>query len=202
MPDPIPALALPLGRASASLRALALALEQRDAYTDGHCDRVCRLAALLGQRFDLDRERLAHLALAARFHDIGKIGVRDDVLLYPGRLDAARRQRMRLHPELGERLFRATERDDAAQVARLIRHHHEAYDGSGYPDGLAGDAIPLEARILAAADGYDAMTSDRPYRPALPARAALEALAAERGRRIDPEVYRQLEAVLRRDPDA
>ncbi|WP_232207907.1 HD-GYP domain-containing protein [Pseudoxanthomonas sp. GW2] len=91
MPDPIPALALPLGRASASLRALALALEQRDAYTDGHCDRVCRLAALLGQRFDLDRERLAHLALAARFHDIGKIGVRDDVLLYPGRLDAARR---------------------------------------------------------------------------------------------------------------
>ena len=69
---------------------------------------------------------------------------------------------MRLHPELGERLFRATERDDAAQVAHLIRHHHEAYDGSGYPDGLAGEAIPLEARILAAADGYDAMTSDRP----------------------------------------
>ncbi|WP_447730123.1 HD-GYP domain-containing protein [Pseudoxanthomonas suwonensis] len=157
---------------------------------------------LLGQRFDLGQARLGHLALAARFHDIGKIGVRDDVLLYPGRLDEARRRRMRLHPELGEQLFRATERDDAMEVAGLIRHHHEAFDGSGYPDGLAGAAIPLEARILAVADAYDAMTSDRPYRPALSSKAAMAALADERGRRIDPEAYRQLEAVLRRAPGA
>jgi Response regulator containing a CheY-like receiver domain and an HD-GYP domain len=116
MPDPSDPLRQ-FADTSCSLHALALALEQRDSYTDSHCDRVCRLARLLGQRLDLDRDRLDHLAVAARFHDIGKIGVRDDVLLYPGRLDAARRQRMRLHPELGERLFRATERDDAAQVA-------------------------------------------------------------------------------------
>lgn len=202
MHDPTSAPPIPLGGASASLRALALALEQRDAYTDAHCDRVCRLAMLLGQCFDLGQARLGHLALAARFHDIGKIGVRDDVLLYPGRLDEARRQRMRLHPELGEQLFRATERDDAMEVAGLIRHHHEAFDGSGDPDGLAGAAIPLEARILAVADAYDAMISDRPYRPALSSKAAMAALADERGRRIDPEAYRQLEAVLRCAPGA
>jgi HD-GYP domain len=197
MPDPSDPLRQ-FADTSCSLHALALALEQRDSYTDSHCDRVCRLARLLGQRLDLDRERLTHLALAARFHDIGKIGVRDDVLLYPGRLDAARRQRMRLHPELGERLFRATERDDAAQVARLIRHHHEAYDGSGYPDGLAGTAIPLEARILSVADRYDALTSLRPYRAPLGAHAAMAVLDGESGRKIDPDVFRELQVLLRR----
>jgi len=197
MPDPSDPLRQ-FADTSCSLHALALALEQRDSYTDSHCDRVCRLARLLGQRLDLDRERLTHLALAARFHDIGKIGVRDDVLLYPGRLDAARRQRMRLHPELGERLFRATERDDAAQVARLIRHHHEAYDGSGYPDGLAGTAIPLEARILSVADRYDALTSLRPYRAPLGAHAAMAVLDGESGHKIDPDVFRELQVLLRR----
>jgi len=197
MPDPSDPLRQ-FADTSCSLHALALALEQRDSYTDSHCDRVCRLARLLGQRLDLDRDRLDHLAVAARFHDIGKIGVRDDVLLYPGRLDAARRQRMRLHPELGERLFRATERDDAAQVARLIRHHHEAYDGSGYPDGLAGTAIPLEARILSVADRYDALTSLRPYRAPLGAHAAMAVLDGESGHKIDPDVFRELQVLLRR----
>ena len=193
---------LPLDRAASSLRALALALEQRDAYTDHHCDRVSRLAWLLGRQFDLDRERLDHLALAARFHDVGKIGVRDDVLLHPGRLDPPRRAQMDAHAEMGEQLFLATGRDDAGAVARLIRHHHEAFDGSGYPDGLAGAQIPLEARILTVADGYDAMTSKRPYRLPMPPHTALHVLADESGLRIDPEVYRQLRTVLRATPDA
>lgn len=197
-----PSLAPPLpGGASAPLRVLSLALEQRDAYTEGHCNRVCRLAFLLGQRFDLDAVRLGHLALAARFHDAGKIGVRDEVLLHPGQLDAPAREDMRMHAVFGERLFLATGREDAADVARLIRHHHEAFDGSGYPDGLAGEAIPLEVRILSVADGYDAMTSARPYRGAMPSKRAMETLAGERGQRIDPEVYRQLQAVLRAGPD-
>jgi HD-GYP domain-containing protein (c-di-GMP phosphodiesterase class II) len=184
-----------------SLKALALALAQRDPYTGEHCDRVCRLAHALGERFDLDRERLTHLALAARFHDIGKIGVRDNVLLYPGRLDPTQRARMMAHPVLGQELFLATGREDASAVGKLIRHHHEAFDGSGYPDGLAGEAIPLEARILGVADGYDAMTSLRPYRKPMAAGAAMGVLEREQGGRIDPEVFRQLQAVLRRDPD-
>jgi len=192
---------LALHGTGSSLYALTVALEQRDPYTDEHCDRVCALAQRLGHCFDLDRDRLANLALAARFHDIGKIGVRDTELLYPGRLDQTQKIRMRAHPELGEKLFLATGRDDAVSVARLIRHHHESWDGSGYPDGLAGEAIPLEARILTVADAFDAMTSVRPYRPPMAARTALAVLEQESGAQVDPEVCRQLRMVLRRDPE-
>src|SRR5690606_38719102 len=160
MPDPSDPLRQ-FADASCSLHALALALEQRDIYTDSHCDRVCRLARLMGQRLDLDRDRLDHLAVAARFHDVGKIGVRDDVLLFPGRLDEAKRAAMHAHSELADRLFLAMWPDDAVPVVAIIRSHHATFDGSGYPDGQAGTAIHLEARILSVADRYDALTSLR-----------------------------------------
>ncbi|MGV8959568.1 MAG: HD-GYP domain-containing protein [Stenotrophomonas sp.] len=112
---------------------MALALDGRDRYTDNHCQRIARIALALGQRCEPPGERLAHLPLAARFHDVGKIGIRDNGLLHPGRLCEEQMELMRTHPERGAPLFAATGRRDADAVARLIRHHHEAYDGSGYP---------------------------------------------------------------------
>ena len=173
------------GDFGASLHALQVALDERDSYTHGHCDRVGALADALAREVAPARVDFDHLALAARFHDIGKIGIPDDVLLHPGQLDAARMAVMRTHPLRGARVFAATGRRDAQEVARLIRHHHEAIDSSGYPDGLAGNAIPLEARILAVVDGFDAMTSDRPYRAGLPEDEALRRLRADAGLRLD-----------------
>ncbi|WP_305804444.1 HD domain-containing phosphohydrolase [Stenotrophomonas sp. YIM B06876] len=185
------------GEGSASLHVLALALDERDRYTDTHCQRVARIALALGQRCELSTERLSHLSLAARFHDVGKIGIRDNVLLHPGHLGEEQMESMRTHPDRGARLFAASGRRDAAAVARLIRHHHEAYDGSGYPAGLKGREIPLEARILTIADGYDAMTSKRPYRGPMPHSRAMRILADGQEGLIDPDVFREFTCIIK-----
>ncbi len=192
-----PGLLLPPEDDTCSIAVLAAALDERDSYTDQHCDRVSLLAHILGQRCGLGARQLECLALAARFHDVGKIGIRDDVLLHPGRLDEPRMEKMRTHPERGARLFAATGRDDAAAIARLILHHHEAWDGSGYPHGLQGEDIPLEARILAIADSYDALTSHRPYRGPLGSDDALAILDRERDRLIDRRLFGELRGLLR-----
>ncbi|MGX9719453.1 HD-GYP domain-containing protein [Stenotrophomonas acidaminiphila] len=194
---PAPGLSLPPENDRCGIAVLAAALDERDSYTDQHCDRVSLLAHALGERCGLSGARLEQLALAARFHDVGKIGIRDDVLLHPGRLDEARMRKMRTHPERGARLFAATGRDDAAAVARLILHHHEAWDGSGYPHGLQGEDIPLEARILGIVDGYDALTSQRPYRGPLDADDALAVLDREKHRRIDARLFGEFRGLLR-----
>lgn len=173
---------------AASLLALTTALDERDRYTNLHCDRVSRLARALGQACGLDGADLAALQLAARFHDIGKIGIPDAVLLKPGRLSEEEMAVMRSHPLRGERVFLATGRADAAAVALLIRQHHEAWDGNGYPDGLRGEQIPLGARILAVIDGFDAMSTDRPYRAGLPVPKVLAILHSEAGTRLDPAI--------------
>ncbi|MGL4691769.1 MAG: HD-GYP domain-containing protein [Stenotrophomonas maltophilia] len=172
-----------------SIDALSMSLQMRDQYTRFHCDRVGLLGEQLGRLCDLDEAQRTHLALAARFHDIGKIGIPDNVLLHPARLDDEQRAIMRTHPERGERIFAATGRADAADVARLIRAHHEAFDGGGYPDGLKGSEIPLGARVLTIVDGYDAMTSTRPYRGPMPHAKAMGILADQQGGLIDPEVF-------------
>ncbi len=192
-----PGLSIPPEDDTCGIAVLAAALDERDSYTDQHCDRVSLLAHGLGSRCGLSGARLGHLALAARFHDVGKIGIRDDVLLHPGRLDEPRMEKMRTHPERGARLFAATGRDDAATVARLILHHHEAWDGSGYPHGLQGEDIPLEARILTIADSYDALTSHRPYRGPLRSDDALAILDRERRRLIDPRLFGEFRGLLR-----
>ncbi len=184
------------GDLSASLVALATTLELRDADTDHHCDRVSRLAFRLGRHCGLDDAALGHLALAARFHDIGKIGIPDAVLLKPARLDEAEREVMRSHPLRGEEVLLATGREDAVPVGRLIRQHHEAWDGRGYPDGLRGEEIAIEARILCIVDGYDALTSTRPYRRPMATSAALEILSAESGRLIDPRLFDEFTGLL------
>jgi len=192
-------LSLPPEDSSCAIDVLAAALDQRDSYTDHHCDRVSQLAQAMGQRCELSEERIGHLVLAARFHDVGKIGIRDEVLHYPGKLDDDKMSVMRSHPERGARLFTATGRSDAKAVATLIRHHHEAWDGSGYPHGLQGEDIPLESRILTIVDGFDAMTSHRPYRDAMATQHAIEILANDRGRLIDRRLFSEFMGLLRGD---
>ena len=185
-----------------SVLALTIALNERDTYTNEHCDRVWRLALQMGQCFGMQGQGLRELTLAARFHDIGKIGIPDAVLLKPGRLDAQEMAVMRSHAERGERVFLATGREDAAQVGRLIRHHHEAFDGSGYPDRLAGEQIQLGARILAVVDGFDAMTTTRPYRQPLALDTTVAILQQEAGNRLDPQVVAAFVELLAKQPAA
>ncbi|WP_422505480.1 HD-GYP domain-containing protein [Stenotrophomonas sp. GZD-301] len=183
-----------------SIDALSMSLQMRDPYTRFHCDRVGTMCEQLGRYCDLDATDRAHLALAARFHDIGKIGIPDNVLLHPARLDDEQRAIMRTHPERGERIFAATGRSDAHAVARLIRGHHEAYDGSGYPDGLRGSDIPLGARVLTVVDAWDAMTSERPYRDAMERSRVMFLLEDASGGMIDPQVLGAFQDLLRREP--
>ncbi|MDR3636417.1 MAG: HD-GYP domain-containing protein [Isosphaeraceae bacterium] len=147
------------------VRCLSTAIDAKDSLTSGHSERVARIAVRLGEEMKLSRGEISDLYLAGLLHDVGKIGIRDDVLMKPGPLTPIEAAHMREHPVLGERIIESVTR--LAYLCPAVRGHHERYDGKGYPDGLAGDAIPQMARILAVADACDAMMSDRRYRGAL-----------------------------------
>jgi putative two-component system response regulator len=168
--------------------ALAAAVEAKDPYTEAHTQRVAQSARRIGTRLGLSMSDLDALYRGGIIHDIGKIGVPDAVLLKPGPLDRDELSRMQLHPIIGENIV-APLRTGAALLP-IIRHHHENYDGSGYPDGLAGTDIPRLARIVAVCDAYDALVNDRPYRPRKSHDEALAILSAGAGRQWDPEVVR------------
>lgn len=142
---------------------LGAALHERDAYTRQHGDRVMQIALALGRSVRLESQELGQLHAAALLHDIGKIGIPDEVLLNPGILDPAQRAVMRSHAERGEKILRTIPGEDAARVAEAVRHHHEEFDGGGYPDRLGGEDIPVLARIISIVDNYDAMASQRVY---------------------------------------
>lgn len=181
----------------AGLRALGLALEARDRETRGHTDRVTAQALQLGQLMGLSPAQLHDLRLGAYLHDLGKIAVPDHILLKPGPLTPAERREMQGHAGEGERLAAALGFVPPAAL-ELVRHHHERWDGQGYPDGLAGEYIPLLARIFAVIDVYDALTSDRPYKQAWPHERARAELQAEAGKHFDPAAVRAfLELELR-----
>lgn len=164
----------------------ARALDLRDHETAGHALRVTELAVALGRRLGLDEGTLTSLKWGALLHDIGKIGVPDRILNKPGPLDEEEWAVMRGHPTVARDLLEPIAfLEDAIDVPA---HHHERWDGSGYPDGLAGEAIPLSARIFAVVDVWDALTSERPYRPAWTREAALAHLQREAGRLFDPDV--------------
>jgi diguanylate cyclase (GGDEF)-like protein len=141
--------------------ALARAVDAKDAYTHSHCETVSELCAMIGQRLGLAPERVAKLRLAGLLHDVGKIGIIDSILQKPAALTDAEYEVMKTHTRLGHAIVSAAERSEEAE---WILHHHERIDGRGYPDGLAGDAIPLESRIILVADAFEAITADRPYR--------------------------------------
>ena len=148
-----------------ALAGLAVALQERDALTHDHCDRVAGLAQELGMACGLSGSELRLLRHAAGLHDIGKIGIPDQVLKKPGTFDAHDRAVMQTHAVRGERILRAFDFEHSDVIASIVRHHHERFDGDGYPDGLAGEAIPALARIIAVIDAYDAMAGFRPHAP-------------------------------------
>jgi response regulator RpfG family c-di-GMP phosphodiesterase len=168
---------------------LTRALQERDEYTRAHCDRIVTIALELGMRCHLSSRELGVLRMAAAVHDVGKVGIPDRVLLKPGRLDAAEWEIMQSHAERGQRLLLAIRHDDIAPVALVVRHHHEHFDGGGYPDSLAGEDIPILSRIIALADSYDAMATTRPYHLPRSHDGIMAILLEEKGRKYDPYLY-------------
>ena len=169
-----------------SLQLLNATVERKDAYTIGHCQRVRQYARILGKVLGLDDDQLRVLQVAADFHDIGKIGIISAILNKPGPLDDFEWRVIYMHPLLGRELWEGAI-PRLTDVARIIHQHHERWDGDGYPAGLAGEQIRPEARILAVVDSYDAMCSNRPYRPALAETVVFEELHAGAGGQFDPE---------------
>jgi putative two-component system response regulator len=159
-----------LESAAALLLTLGRIVEARDPYTEGHCDRLAKYAKALGEALDLPRSDLDALFRGAFLHDIGKIGIPDSILLRKGRLTRRQFEIMKRHPVVGDALCSTLKSLEA--VRPIVRHHHERLDGRGYPDGLSGDQFPLLARIVGVVDVFDALTTDRPYRKALPVQTA------------------------------
>ena len=192
------------------IHCLARAVEYRDDNTGRHVERVGRYAGLIGEAMELDAATCRMLQLAAQLHDVGKIGVPDDVLLKPGRLTPEEYERMqrhtlfgkkiveqmsdrdwekmRQHVQIGSRILEAPRSPLLAMAARIALTHHERWDGTGYPLGLAGEDIPLEGRITAVADVFDALSSRRPYKPAFSLEKCFEIIAQERGSHFDPKI--------------
>lgn len=183
-----------------SIEAVRIALDERDNYTCGHCGRVVMLVSALGRACGIGGDELRTLEIGAAFHDVGKIGIRDDVLLKPARLDGEEWEHMKSHTVRSERILRSARLECTDVVAPMVRHHHEALDGNGYPDGLKGDAIPLGSRIITVVDGYDAMTTARSYQQTRDHADAMDILAGESGNKLDPEIFRVFERVIERHP--
>jgi response regulator RpfG family c-di-GMP phosphodiesterase len=169
----------------ATIQTLAAAVEFKDATTAEHLHRVSGLAARCLERIDAELAADEATTYGFTLHDIGKIGVPDAILMKPGPLSGDEWKVMRKHPAMGAKIVRPLGFPD--RTLQVILHHHERFDGGGYPARLAGDEIPLAARVFAIADAFDAMTSDRPYRDAMPRNAALEIIVAEAGRQFDPQ---------------
>jgi len=174
------------------LAALVRCLEERD-QTEGHGARVAALAEPVARRLGWAPEQVAVLRRAAPIHDVGKLVVRAEVLLKPGALSLEERDEMRAHPRAGASLVLPL--PNARHLLPYVLLHHEAWNGDGYPCGLRGRSIPVEARMLAVADAFDAMTSVRPYRPAISRGAAFEELQRESGRQFDPAIVEAFLAV-------
>jgi cyclic di-GMP phosphodiesterase len=172
----------------ATVKALAAAVEAKDGATGGHIQRVHALGLMLAEVVAPEETADSQLAFGFLLHDVGKLAIPDAVLNKPGPLDEDEWELMREHPEHGARILAGVPFLDRA--LEVVRHHHERWDGDGYPDGLSGEEIPLWARIFAVVDTVDAITSDRPYRPARSLECAYDELLAGSGRQFDPDCVR------------
>jgi HD-GYP domain-containing protein (c-di-GMP phosphodiesterase class II) len=177
--------------------ALARAVDAKDSGTRNHCETVSTLCVLIGETLGFDADHIERLRLAGLLHDVGKIGVADAILQKPGPLDADEWVLMRGHTSAGRTIVSAAELEDEAL---WVFHHHEHVDGSGYPHGLRGDAIPLESRIILVADAFEAMTAERPYRAARPVDDAVAELVRCAGPQFDPRCVDALRAAVSTSP--
>ena len=168
------------------MEALANALEAKDEYTSDHARALAEMTLAVGAEMGVEGEDLKRLEIAALFHDIGKIGVPSEIIRKPGPLTAGERRVMNKHPEIGEQILAPV--PFLQPIRPIIRACHERWDGHGYPDGLVGETIPLEARIVFVCDAFHAMTTDRPYRAALLEGEAVRRLKLSSGTQFDPEV--------------
>ncbi len=177
-----------------TISALALAVEAKDQYSRGHLDRVARYVQRICDKLGVDEEQRSILRDAARLHDIGKIGILDEVLRKPSKLSEEEREVMKKHTLIGEGIISPIR--SLRNLCDIVRHHHEMLDGSGYPDGLKGDEISLITRILTVADIYDALTTTRPYRPALTREEAFQILTQEFALKLDQGIVKSLQEAL------
>lgn len=178
-------------------QSLASAIDAKDSYTGDHSTNVADLAARVGRALRLSADVVEELRVGARLHDLGKIGVPDAILMKPGPLNPDELVIMRRHAERGFEILQKAPLSEAVKLA--VRHSHERWDGKGYPAGLAGEAIPLIARVVAVVDAYEAMTSDRPYRKALPVQEALSRLERGAGSHFDPRIARTFVQLMRKE---
>jgi len=187
-----------LDRAESVLFALARSIEGRDPCTEGHCERLSEYSFRLGRRLGLPSEQTTALRRAGIVHDIGKVAVPDSILLKPGPLASVEWQIMRAHPLVGERICAPLK--SFRLVLPIIRHHHERWDGSGYPDGLKGNHIPLEARVLQIADVYDALTTERPYKRSFSHEEAIATMEQEIAKGCwDPDLFAEFRTLMAED---
>jgi putative nucleotidyltransferase with HDIG domain len=166
--------------------SLVLALESKDIYTAGHSERVADITSDIAKAIGMDKWDIEYLHIAAHLHDIGKIGIPDGILLKSGPLTKAEYEVVKQHSSIGYKILKDVK--GLEDIAKIIRHHHERFDGKGYPDGLKGKDIPLGSRIIALADSFDAMTRPRPYRKAKTEQEALKEIAENRGTQFDLEL--------------
>jgi HD-GYP domain-containing protein (c-di-GMP phosphodiesterase class II) len=181
---------------SAIVSSIMATLYAKSQETEEHGQRLGSFCRMIGEKLGLEEKSLYDLQLLSKLHDIGKIGIRDQLLNKPGKLTEAEWREMELHPEIGNRIAMAT--PQLEHIAGYILHHHERWDGKGYPMGLKGQEIPIIARILTIADAYDAMTEDRVYRKALPPETALEEIERNAGTQFDPDIARLFVELIRK----
>ena len=178
------------------IESITRALEARDAYTAGHSDRVSANSVAIARSFNLSSENIESIFIGAKLHDIGKIGVPDAILRKKARLTNEEFSVIRLHPEIGKKILESVDR--FSNYLRIVELHHENFDGSGYPHGLKGNGIPIEARIVRVTDVYDALISSRAYRGAMSKEQAIELLRMGVGMQFDPEVVDVFLTILER----
>jgi len=176
---------------------LDAALNERDSYTQVHSTRVESLSAQLGEKCKLSCHEVLLLTNAARLHDVGKIGIPDHILLKPSSFLPAEWEVMKTHSTIGQQICAKINHKDSAKVSDIVRHHHESFNGSGYPDGLAGEDIPISSRIISIVDSYDAMSTSRPYHQPKQHDEVMEILGSECGKKIDSYVFRHFENIIK-----